>query len=298
MDRLDVLKTFVAVADRLSFAEAARHLRMSPAAASRAIAALEDELGVAVFRRTTRTVALTDEGAAYLERCRHALTELEDAGRAIRGETASPHGTLSVTAPVMFGRMHIAPVIADLMRAHPRLKVTLTLTDRNVRVIEEGIDVAVRIGELSDSSLIARQVTEVRHVLVASPGYLAAHLAPQSPGELKTHSIVALDSLMPNGEWRFETSRAKPVKIEPRLQTNDVATAIDAAVRGLGIARLLSYQVIDHIAAGRLVRVLDDFALSPVPVTLLHPATRQTSANVRALVDDASRYFRRTGSLK
>ena len=157
---------------------------------------------------------------------------------------------------------------------------------------------AVRIGELSDSSLIARQVTEVRHVLVASPGYLAAHLAPQSPGELKTHSIVALDSLMPNGEWRFATSRAKPVKIEPRLQTNDVATAIDAAVRRLGIARLLSYQVMDHIAAGRLVRVLDDFALSPVPVTLLHPATRQTSANVRALVDDASRYFRRTGSLK
>ncbi|MEQ1782274.1 MAG: LysR family transcriptional regulator [Hyphomonadaceae bacterium] len=298
MDRLDVLKTFVAVADRRSFAEAARHLLISPAAASRAIAALEDELGVAVFRRTTRTVALTDAGAAYLERCRHALAELEDAGRTVRGETANPHGGLTVTAPVVFGRMHIAPVLADLLRQHNRLKVTLMLTDRNVHVIEEGIDVAVRIGELSDSSLIARQVTEVRHVLVASPDYISAHTVPQSPAELKAHSLVGLDSMTPNGEWRFERSRAKPVRIEPRLQTNDVATAIDAAVRGLGIARLLSYQVFDHIAAGRLVRVLDDFAPSPVPVTLLHPATRQTSPSVRALVDAASLYFRRTGSLK
>lgn len=298
MDRLDILRTFVAIADRRSFAEAARHLRMSPAAASRAIAALEDELGVAVFRRTTRSVALTDAGASYLERCRHALTELEDAGRAIRGEAANPHGTLSVTAPVMFGRMHIAPVLADLMRAHPRLKVTLMLTDRNVRVIEEGIDVAVRIGELSDSSLIARQVTQVRHVLVASPAYLAAHPAPRSPAELKMHSIIALDSMTPNGEWRFDASRAKPVRIEPRLHTNDVAAAIDAAVRGLGIVRLLSYQVIDHLAAGRLLPVLDDFALEPAPVTLLHSAARQASANVRAFVDAAGRYFRRVGSLK
>lgn len=297
MDRLDILRTFVAVADRRSFVEAARHLRMSPAAASRAIAALEDELGVAVFRRTTRSVALTEAGAAYLERCRPALREIEDAGRAVRGEAADPHGVLAVTAPVVFGRMHIAPVLADLLRAYPRLKVTLTLTDRNVRVIEEGIDVAVRIGELSDSSLIARQVTHVRHVLVASPGYLAAHPAPQSPAELKIHSLVVLDSMTPNGEWRFDASRAKPVKITPRLQVNDVATAIEAAVGGLGIARLLSYQVNDHIAAGRLARVLENFATAPAPVTLLYAASRQAAANVGSFVAAAGRYFHRLGSL-
>lgn len=151
---------------------------------------------------------------------------------------------------------------------------------------------------MSDSALIARQVTKVRHVLVASPGYLAAHPAPRSPAELKAHGLVALDSMTPNGEWRFDASRAKLVRIEPRLQTNDVATAIDAAVLGLGIARLLSYQVIDHIAAGRLALVLDDIAPGPSPVTLLYPATRQASANVRAFVDAASQHFRRVGSLK
>lgn len=297
MDRLDILKVFIAVADHRSFAEAARRMRVSPTAATRAVAALEDDLGVAVLRRTTRAVALTDEGAAFLERCRHALAELEDAQRAAKGETASPHGALVVTAPVVFGRMHIAPILADLLRAHPLLKVTLTLTDRNVRLIDEGIDVAVRIGDLSDSSLIARQVASVRHVLVASPQYLASHSALSSPADLRSHSLIVLDSLTPNGEWRFDASKAKPIKVEPRLLTNDVATAMDAAVSGLGIARLLSYQVKDHLAHGKLARVLDSFAPNPIPVTLLHARTRQASANVKAFVDAVNRQIRRQGSL-
>lgn len=297
MDRLDVLKVFIAVADHRSFAEAARRLRVSPTAATRAVAALEDDLGVAVLRRTTRAVALTDEGAAFLERCRHALAELEDAQRAAKGETASPHGALVVTAPVVFGRMHIAPILADLLRAHPLLKVTLTLTDRNVRLIDEGIDVAVRIGDLSDSSLIARQVASVRHVLVASPQYLASHSALSSPADLRSHSLIVLDSLTPNGEWRFDASKAKPIKVEPRLLTNDVATAVDAAVSSLGIARLLSYQVKDHLAHGKLARVLDSFAPNPIPVTLLHARTRQASANVKAFVEAVSHHIRRLGSL-
>lgn len=298
MDRLDILRTFVAVADRRSFAEAARHLRISPAATSRAIAVLEEELGIAVFRRTTRTVALTDEGAVYLERCRHALAELEDAGRAIRGESADPRGALAVTAPVVFGRMHIAPLLADLLRGHPHLNVKLNLTDRNVHVVEEGIDVAVRIGELSDSSLRAQQVTEVRHVIVASPAYLAGNMPPDTPATLKSHRIIALDSLTPNGEWRFAKGGVRSVTIEPRLQTNDVAAAVDAAVRGLGIVRLLSYQVVDHIAAGRLALVLEDFAPAPIPVSLLYPANRQASPNVRAFVAAARGYFRAAGALK
>jgi len=297
MDRLDVLKTFIAVADRRSFAEAARHLRISPAAASRAIAALEAELGVAVFRRTTRTVALTEEGAAYLERCRHALSELEDAARAVRGEAADPRGALVVTAPVVFGRMHVAQVLAGLMRDHPQLNVKLTLTDRNVHVIEEGIDVAVRIGELVDSTLRALQVTEVRRVLVASPDYLAASGPPETPAALQGHSLIALDSLTPNGEWRFDKTKSRSQRIDPRLLTNDVATALDAAIRGLGIARLLSYQVVDHIAGGRLALVLEDFAPPPVPVTVLYPANRRRSANVLAFLKSARAYFHSIGPL-
>jgi len=178
MDRFEALKTFVAVADHRSFAEAARRLRISPTAASRAIADLEEALGVTLLRRTTRAVGLTPEGAAYLDRCRIALDELDDAERSLRGENAEPRGELIVTAPVVFGRMHILPIVTKLLRAHPQLDVHLILVDRVIRLVEEGIDVAVRIADLSDSSLHAIRVAEVRRVLVASPAYLAERGVP------------------------------------------------------------------------------------------------------------------------
>ena len=275
MDRLDILRTFIMVADKGSFAEAARALRVSPTAASRAIAALEEELGVPMFRR-----------------CRLAVGELDDAARSLRGESAEPHGMLVVTAPVVFGRMHVAPIVATLLRAHPKLDVRLSLMDRVVRLVDEGVDIAVRIADLADSALHAMRVAEVRRVLVASPAYLAERGTPKAITDLHDHDLIAFDTLTQAGEWRFAGAGRAAIRFEPRLTTNDVTAAIEAAINGLGIVRVLSYQVVHHIAAKRLVFVLDKFEPAPVPVNLVYPANRQRSANVRAFLDVARTYFR------
>jgi DNA-binding transcriptional LysR family regulator len=291
MDRLDQLRTFAAVADRSSFAEAARRLGVSATAASRAVAALETELGVALLRRTTRTVTLTPEGATYLERCRRALDDLDDAARTLRGETAEPRGLLIVTAPVVFGRLHILPVVTALLRRYPALQIRLTLTDRVVRLAEEGIDVAVRIAELPDSALHAVRLAEVQRVLVASPDYLAAHGEPDQVATLHDHALIAFDNFTRNGEWRFGRSGQMAIRCDPRLWTNSVEATIDAAVDGLGIARVLNYQVAAHLAAGRLRRVLVGHEPPPVPVSLVFQANRQRSPNVRALIEAARLAF-------
>jgi DNA-binding transcriptional LysR family regulator len=292
MDRYDALKTFVAVADRRSFSEVARALRISATAASRAVADLEKSLGVVLLRRTTRSVGLTPEGAAYLERCRAALNELDDAARSLRGESAEPRGALIVTAPIEFGRMHILPVVAKLLRAHPQLDVQLTLTDRIVRLVEEGIDIAVRIADLSDTALHAVRIAEVRRVLVASPGYLSARGAPVAVAQLREHDLIAVAGLTPNGEWRFTRSGRPAIRCEPRLLTNSVLAAIDAALDGLGIARVLSYQVDAHVQAGRLRYLLPEFEPPAIPVSLLFQASRRSSPNVHGLLAAAQDYFR------
>lgn len=292
MDRIDRLKTFLAVADHSSFAEAARQLRLSPAAATRAIAALERDLGVALFRRTTRSVRLTDEGAAYLERCRHALDELDDAARSVRGENAEPRGTLSITAPIVFGRMHIVSIVGRMLQTYPQINIRLTLIDRMVGLVEEGIDVAVRIADLADSSLHAITIGEVQRVLVASPGYLQARGLPRTPAELIGHDIVSFENLSLNNEWRFGASARQAFRFEPRLLLNSADAAIDAAMAGLGVTRVLSYQVAGHVAAGRLEYVLPDFAPAPVAVSLLFQGNRQRSPNVRAFLATAHEYFK------
>ncbi|MFA6984641.1 MAG: LysR family transcriptional regulator [Arenimonas sp.] len=292
MDRIDRLRTFLAVADHSSFAEAARRLRLSPAAATRAIATLERDLGVALFRRTTRSVRLTDEGAAYLERCRHALDELDDAARSVRGENAEPRGTLSITAPIVFGRMHIAPIAGRMIKAFPQLNVRLMLIDRLVGLVEEGIDVAVRIADLADSSLHAVRIGEVQRVLVASPGYLQTRGVPSTPAELAGHDIVAFENLALNNEWRFNASARQAFRFEPRLLLNNADAAIDAAMAGLGITRVLSYQVASHVAEGRLEHVLPNLAPPPVAVSLLFQGNRRRSPNVRAFLATAHEYFR------
>jgi DNA-binding transcriptional LysR family regulator len=292
MDRFEALKTFVAVADHRSFSQAARTLRISPTAASRAIAELEESLGVTLLRRTTRSVGLTPEGAAYFERCRVVLDELDDAARSLRGENAEPRGTLTVTAPVVFGRMHILPVVTGLLRLHRNLDVQLMLIDRVIRLVEEGIDVAVRIADLSDSSLHAVRIAEVRRALVASPAYLADRAAPASVADLLNHDLIVFDDFALNGEWRFTQSGRPAIRCEPRLLTNSVEAAIDAALDGLGIARALSYQVDAHVRAGRLRYLLPEFDPPAVPVNLLFQATRRRSPNVRALIMATQEYFR------
>ena len=291
MDRLDMLRTFVAVADQVSFAEAARRLRISPTAASRAIAALEQSLGTALLRRTTRSVRLTDEGAVYLERCRAALADLDDAALALRGAGATPGGTLVITAPVTFGRLHILPIATALLRKHPALTIELTLIDRVVRLVDEGIDVAVRIGDLSDSSLHALKVAEVRRVVVASPAYLAAHGTPASITALHDHALIAFTELDRGHEWRFGPTGKLAIRIEPRLAANTADAAIAAAIEGVGIARVLSYQAMDAIGSGSLVTLLDGFAPPAVPVHLVYQASRRASVNVRAFIDAARARF-------
>jgi DNA-binding transcriptional LysR family regulator len=291
MDRLDAIRTFIAVADKTSFAAAARALNISPTAASRAVGELESQLGVTLLRRTTRSVSLTPEGASYLQRARHALDELEDAARNLREENAEPHGQLIVTAPVLFGRMHVLPIVSELLRMHPALSVSLMLTDRIVLIAEEGIDAAVRIGELPDSALHAVRLTDARRILVASPLYLAARGTPSMLSQLYGHDLIAFDNFTRNGEWRFAAGGRPKIEVKPRLLTNDVASTIAAVAAGLGIARLLTYQVETELRSGELVAVLSEFDPPAIPVSLIFQANRARAPNVRALVAAAKQRF-------
>ncbi len=283
MDRLDSLRTFVAVADAASFAEGARRRHVSATAASRAVAALEADLGTELLRRTTRSVRLTDAGSSYLARARAALAELDDAALALKGQSATLGGTLMVTAPVVFGRLHIIPVITRLLIAHRSLDVRLLLVDRVVRLVDEGVDVAVRIGDLADSALHAVKLGDVRRRLVASPDFLARSGKPASVAALHDFCLISFEGIDGKHDWRF--GDGSMVRIDPRLIVNSADAAIAAAEQGLGIARVLSYQVADAIAAGRLVPLMDDVAPAPVPVHLVYQPSRRTQPNVRAFID-------------
>lgn len=303
MDKLDALRAFLAVADRASFAAAARSLRWSPAAATRAVAMVEAELGVALFHRTTRVVRLTEPGAIYAEHCRRILADLEAARSQVRGEDAAPRGTLSVTAPVVFGRLHILPVAEKLAAAHEALSVRLTFVDRVTHLVEEGFDIGVRIGVLPNSALIAVPLTEVRRVLVASPSYIAAHGEPGSPDELRQHAIIAFDGLEATDAWRFAAvghpdAAPSSVSLAPRLTVNSADAAIAAALRGRGITRVLSYQVEEAVADGRLRHLLRSHEPPAVPVSLLYQASRRGSANVMAFVREARARFAGPASVR
>lgn len=294
MDKLNTLRTFVAVAELSSFAEASRKLSMSPTTATRAIQDLEQALGVTLIMRTTRSVRLTDQGAAYLERCRAAIVDLDAAEEEVRGIAAVPRGTLVITAPVMFGRLHILPIIAGLIESYPGLDVRLTLVDRVVRVVEEGVDVAVRIADLSDSALHAIRVAEVRKVVTASPSYFAQHGEPQTVTDLHDHTLIAFDSLAgPSGEWRFGSSGKPAIRINPRLVVNSSDAAIAAAKSGVGITRVLSYQIAAELQTGALRTVLTDLEPPPIPAHLVFQGARRSSPNIRAFIEAAKAYFSR-----
>lgn len=282
----------MAVADLGGFAPAARALRVSPSAVTRAVAALEGRYGVALFHRTTRSVRLTDEGAAFLPRCRQALTELGDAEKLVMGTRSEPQGTLAVTAPVVFGRTHVVPAVSDLLARHKRLAVRLLLLDRVVHLVEEGIDVAVRIGEPADSSLRSVRLGEVGRVLVASPDYLGRRGVPARVAELREHDVVAFTGLSPSDEWRFGREGRSAVHVRPRLVLNSADAAIAAVERGVGIGRFLSYQVRGEIEAGRLVPLLDEEAPAPAPVHLLFHPNRADAPPVRAFVETMKAHVR------
>lgn len=289
MDRLHEIEVFIAVADAGGFARAAARLRLSPPAVTRAISALEDRLGARVFNRTTRRLTITDVGQRFLASARRVLADLDAAEKEAVGDVAQPQGQLVITASVTFGRAALPTVVCDFLAEHPRVTASVVLLDRVVNLVEEGMDVAVRIGHLPDSGLIARRIGTVRRILVASPDYLSARGTPVSPAELPRHSVIVFTGLMRNREWRFlDGQRPGSVSLNPRIEINDAAAAIRAAERGHGIATALSYMVSNQIRGGSLVPVLAAFSLPPQPVHLVHAHARLVAPRVRAFLEFAA----------
>lgn len=286
MDRFHLMSVFVAVAEEESFAGGARRLGMSPPAVTRAIAMLEEHLGIKVLTRTTRFVRATDAGLRYLESARRIIAEAEEADEAAAGVHAAPRGHLAVTAPVLFGSIYVMPGIVDYLKRYPDVSVSAMFLDRVVNLLEEGLDVGVRIGELPDSTMRAIRVGHVRRVVCAAPEYLKQYGMLDEPQDLVTHRVICAIPVSPANEWRFGTGKMlESVKIHPRLTVTNNDAAIQAALQGLGVTRLMSYQIAAHLAAGRLTRVLADYEPPPLPIHVLHREGRQASAKVRSFVD-------------
>jgi DNA-binding transcriptional LysR family regulator len=289
MDRLHAMEVFAEVAATGGFATAARRLGLSPPSVTRAVAALESHLGARLLNRTTRSLSLTEAGRGFLESTRRLLAELDEAERSAAGATATPSGHLRVTAPLTFGRMHIMPVLSAFLREQPLVTATLVTLDRVANLVEEGFDVALRIAQLPDSTIVARRIGEVRRLWVASPAYLARRGTPQDPEDLPSHGLIGSGALLAGGEWHYaKDGRRATVTLSPRLTVNDVLAAIMAAERGEGLTTVLSYMVAPQLAAGTLVAVLVEQEPPSVPVQLVYPQSRLLAAKVRAFVDFAA----------
>jgi DNA-binding transcriptional LysR family regulator len=286
MDRIEAMQTFVTVADLQGFAPAARKLGLSPPAVTRLIAALEERLGARLLQRTTRKVALTDAGARYLERARRILADIEEAELAAESERTRPAGRMVVSAPVGFGRLHVSPVMSAYLRRYPEVSGELRLEDRVVNLVEDGVDLAVRIGQLPDSSLVARQVGEMRRIVVGSAAYLKARGEPKTPEALSLHQIIQFGASALAADWRFARDDEElRINVMPRFSSNVADAAIQYAIVGGGLTRVLAYQAADSIRRGRLKIVLQKFELPALPVHIVYPTTRLLSAKVRAFID-------------
>jgi len=286
MDRFHQMSVFVAVAEEESFAAAGRRLRMSPPAVTRAVAFLEERLGVRLLTRTTRLVRTTDAGARYLEDARRLLLEADEADEAAAGINATPRGHLAVTAPMLFGKLYVMPVITAYQRTFRETTVSALFVDRVINLLDEGLDVGIRIGQLPDSSLRAIRVGQVRRVICASAGYLKKHGAPKTPADLADHPLIAATAVSAGAEWTFTKGKQKiGVRISPRILVNTNDGALEAARNGFGLTRLISYQVASELAAGKLKTVLSEYEEAPLPVHVIHREGRHGSAKVRSFVD-------------
>ena len=294
MDRIGSVAVFVEVADRRSFAEAARRLGRSPTAVTRAIGELEARLGVRLLNRTTRAVGVTEAGERFLAGARRVLADLDEIERAAAGEGTAPRGELRVTAPILFGRLHVSPIMIEFLERFPDVSVALSLIDRPVDLVEEGLDVAVRIGALAESSAIASRVGALHRIVVASPDYLARCGTPKAPAELGAHAIVAFSGMDGADRWLFRGQGGEAsVAIRPRLVVTTAEAAVDAARAGFGITRVLSYQAADDIARGSLRRLLQAHEGAELPVHLLYPGGRHPPPKLRAFLDFAVPRLRR-----
>lgn len=286
MDQVHLMNVFVAVGEEESFAAAARRLDLSPAAITRAVSALEEQLGVKLLLRTTRNVRMTEAGRRYMDDSRNILASIAEANEAAAGVNSAPKGNLSVTASVLFGKSFIMPCIVRFLERYPEVEVSAYFLDRVVNLVDEGIDVAVRIGHLPDSSLKALRVGQVRRVLCASPEYLAKNGVPQHPADLLRHTIIAASGISPRVEWKFgAVDDPTMVRMKPRLMVTSNDSAIDAAVVGLGICRLLSYQIAEQLRDGRLKIILAEYEEAPWPVHVLHRESKFGSSKVRNFID-------------
>lgn len=286
MDRFDALSAFVRTAELRGFAAASRMIGISPSAVTRLVADLESRLGVRLLNRTTRSVVPTEAGLRYLDRARAILGALREADESARSERSTPNGRFSLTAPLLFGRLHVAPLMCDYLARFPDVVGTLQLSDRLVHMIDEGVDLAVRIGNLPDSGMIVRRVGRTRRVVVASPGYLEARGRPRRPEDVKRHSTIHFTSLNGSAEWPFfDQDRDVRVPIVPRYSTNSADAAIAHAEKGGGLTSVLSYQVADAVRAGRLAIVLSRFERPALPIQLVYPATRMLPIKVRAFIE-------------
>jgi DNA-binding transcriptional LysR family regulator len=295
MDKLAAMRTFVRIIDRGSLTAAANDLGTSLPTVVRTLAALERHLGVPLLRRTTRRIHLTDEGAAYLERCRLALSAVEEAEDVLISRRRDLRGKLTVTAPVEFGRRYVAPFLTGFLTRHRGLTADLLLLNRMVNLVEEGVDVAVRIARLKDSTLVAVPVGQVRRIVCASPRYLERHGTPQVPSDLKDHRCVRHTVLTPRSEWSFRVGqRDVMIPVDTVFASNDIGSVLDACMDGLGSGMFLSYMVGQHVRDGRLRYVLERFGAEPIPVQIVHVSSRLVSSNVRAFVDECAKELRRT----
>ena len=286
MDKLRAMATFVRIVESGSLTAAADALDVSAASVVRLLASLERSLDARLLNRTTRRMALTDEGREYYERCKRILGEVQEAEAAAGNRRGAPRGLLRLTAPVLFGRLHVAPLAAAFARAHAGVAIDLLLIDRVVNLLEEGLDLGVRIGALADSGLVAVPVGEVRRVVCASPAYLAQAGTPRDPRELRRHACLRFAGLGATHEWTFdEGGRRLAVPVAGPLSSNQAEPLVEACADGLGIGMFLSYQVAPLVAIGRLKRVLAEWCPPPVPVSLVYPHAKLLPARTRLCVD-------------
>ncbi len=289
MDRLESMSTLIAAVEAGSLSAAARRLGTPLATVSRKVSELERYLGTRLLNRSSRQLTLTDAGRSYLAACKRILDQLREAEQAATGEYSSPRGELTITAPIVFGRLHALPVVAEFLRTYPDIDVRMILSDRVVNLFEEQVDVAIRVGELPDSSLVATRIGGIHHVVCASPRYLAAHGSPKKPEQLSSHDCVTFEGLSSPDSWTFKAVRkVASVAVHSRLAVNTAEAAIDAAVRGVGLTRVLSYQIADAERAGTLVRVLRAFESSPAPVSIVYNGQPPLALKLRAFIDFAT----------
>lgn len=298
MDRFHLMNVLVAVVDAQGFAGAARKLAISPPAVTRAVNELEAHLGLRLLTRTTRTVRMTEAGERYVQDCRRILAEMAEADESVTGQHGAPRGRLAITAPVLFGGKFVTPIVSEYLQRYPEVNASCLFLDRVVNMVDEGVDVAIRIGELPDSSMQAIRVGQVRRVVCASPAYLKAHGIPLAPDDLHRHAIVSASSVTPQPEWRMQ-HQGEPisVRLQARMTTTTNDSAIAAVVGGFGLTRLLSYQVAEHLIARKLQTVLTAFEPTPLPVHVVHREGRQASHRVRAFLDLAIERLREDPAL-